>query len=65
MRNGSKLLALSMLGLLYGASALAAEQPKAFVPVTDAMIENPDPADWLMWRRTQSTWGYSPLKQIN
>jgi alcohol dehydrogenase (cytochrome c) len=38
---------------------------EGFVPVTDAMLENPDPADWLMWRRTQNSWGYSPLDQVN
>ena len=37
----------------------------AFVPVTDAMLENPAPSDWLMWRRTQNGWGYSPLDQID
>ncbi len=30
-------------------------------PVTDAMLANPDPADWPMWRRTLDNWGYSPL----
>src|SRR5438046_10598383 len=29
------------------------------------MLENPDHADWLMWRRTLNSWGYSPLDQIN
>ncbi len=29
------------------------------------MLERPDPADWLMWRRTLNSWGYSPLNQIN
>jgi PQQ-dependent dehydrogenase (methanol/ethanol family) len=38
---------------------------QSYVPVTDAMLQNPDPADWLMWRRTLNTWGYSPLDQIN
>src|SRR4029077_5527127 len=33
-------------------------------PVTDAMLLNPDPADWPNWRRTLDGWGYSPLKQI-
>ena len=37
----------------------------AFVPVTDAMLEHPAPGDWLMWRRTQNGWGYSPLDQID
>ncbi|HUQ51179.1 MAG TPA: pyrrolo-quinoline quinone, partial [Gammaproteobacteria bacterium] len=36
-----------------------------FVPVTDAMLQNPAPADWLMWRRTLDLWGYSPLTQID
>jgi alcohol dehydrogenase (cytochrome c) len=46
----------------------AAEQARSageFVPVTDAMLQNPAPADWLMWRRTLNGWGYSPLDQIN
>ena len=34
------------------------------VPVTDAMLQNPAPEDWLMWRRTLNGWGYSPLDQI-
>src|SRR5262245_23636557 len=33
--------------------------------VTDQMLQNPDPGDWLMWRRTLNSWGYSPLNQIN
>lgn len=36
-----------------------------FVPVTDAMLTEPDPEDWLMWRRTLDSWGYSPLNQID
>ena len=38
---------------------------KDFKPVTDAMLENPDTADWLNCRRTLDAWGYSPLNQIN
>ena len=34
-------------------------------PVTDAMLRNPNPADWLMWRRTLDSWGYSPLDSID
>ena len=47
---------------LGGAPAQA--QDRDFAPVTDAMLENPDPADWLSWRRTLDGWGYSPLDQI-
>ena len=35
-----------------------------FVPVTDAMLQDPAPGDWLTWRRTLDSWGYSPLDQI-
>jgi glucose dehydrogenase len=38
---------------------------RSFEPVTDAMLVNPDPADWLMWRRTIDSWGYSPLDAID
>ncbi len=34
-------------------------------PVSDAMLRDPAAADWLMWRGTYSTLGYSPLDQIN
>ncbi|NQV68665.1 MAG: PQQ-binding-like beta-propeller repeat protein [Pseudohongiella sp.] len=36
-----------------------------FVPVTDAMLENPDPADWPMHRRSYNAHSYSPLDEIN
>jgi alcohol dehydrogenase (cytochrome c) len=36
-----------------------------FVPVTDAMLENPDPGDWPMHRRDYYAHSYSPLDQIN
>ena len=37
---------------------------KNYVPVTDAMLRNPDPADWLMIRRDYHASNYSPLNQI-
>ena len=36
-----------------------------FTPVTDAMLQDPAPGDWLMWRRTLDGWGYSPLDRID
>ncbi len=36
-----------------------------FVPVTDAMLEAPDPADWPMIRRSYDAHSFSPLDQIN
>ena len=37
----------------------------AYSPVTDARLRNPEPANWLMYRRTYDSHGYSPLDQIN
>ena len=34
-------------------------------PVTDAMLRRPAEGDWLMWRRTYQTLGFSPLKQVS
>jgi alcohol dehydrogenase (cytochrome c) len=34
-------------------------------PVTDAMLEKPEPGEWINWRRTYDGTGYSPLTQIN
>ena len=44
---------------------LGAAQRPPLERVTDAMLQNPDPADWLNWRRTLDGWGYSPLAQID
>lgn len=39
-------------------------QVKDFVPVTQAMLENPRPDDWLMVSRTYDAQRFSPLGQI-
>src|SRR3984957_17151262 len=54
---------LSAVSVLIVASALtdAAE----FKPVTEEMLLNPDPADWLMINRTYDEQRFSPLGQIN
>ncbi len=54
--------------LLLSATGPAGAQTSAesdFVPVTDAMLQDPADGDWLMWRRTLDGWGYSPLDQID
>jgi len=43
----------------------AVAQIADFRPVTDAILANPDPADWLMISRTFDQQRYSPLDQIN
>ena len=55
------ILALS----LAGGMSVQGQVRGDFRPVTQAMLNSPDPADWLMWRRTYNGWGYSPLDQIN
>ena len=42
----------------------AAAQERAYTPVTDERLRSPDDGDWLMYRRTYDSWGYSPLDQI-
>jgi alcohol dehydrogenase (cytochrome c) len=37
---------------------------KSYVPVTDEMLRNPPPGDWLMARRNYQAWSYSPLNEI-
>lgn len=79
MKNYLKILiSAALLSSLFFNSAMAADAIAPgdngivndisianFTPVTDEMIQNPDPADWLMWRRTLNSWGHSPLDQIN
>ena len=49
----------------YSAQMMGQTQSSAeFVPVTDTMLQAPAPEDWLMWRRTLDSWGYSPLDQV-
>src|SRR6266508_4793733 len=38
---------------------------KSYTPLTDAMVLNPDPGDWVHFRRTLDEQGFSPLNQIN
>ena len=61
----SALILATALLLMAGWSPLHAQSRDEFVPVTDVMLEDPDPEDWLMWRRTLNGWGYSPLTQID
>jgi len=48
----------------WATSWLAAQQVRPFQGVTDAVLRNPPAADWLTWRRTLNSWGYSPLQGI-
>lgn len=37
----------------------------AITPVTEPLLRDPPPGDWLSWRRTRDAGGFSPLSQIN
>ena len=61
--------ALALVLPTFGPAALhspsAQSRDDGFVLVTDAMLDDPAPGDWLSWRRTANGWGYSPLDQVN
>ena len=44
--------------------APAQEADVSYTPVTDERLRAGDPGDWLMYRRTYDSQGYSPLDQI-
>jgi len=51
--------------LLVLAAAAAWGQVSNYKPVTQEMLLNPSPDDWLMFSRTYDAQRFSPLKQIN
>ncbi|MBV8397779.1 MAG: methanol/ethanol family PQQ-dependent dehydrogenase [Acetobacteraceae bacterium] len=61
------------IGLTFAASLLCtvfygaarADEVKDYSPVTQQRLENPEPGNWMLYRRTYDGHGYSPLKQIN
>ena len=63
--RGVLLVGAALSALAPVAAGAQPEADAAFVPVTDAMLEDPAPGDWLMWRRTPDGWGYSPLDRID
>ena len=61
-------LLAAITGLSVAAQTQTQTPPPAqqsFTPVTDEMLWKPSPNDWLTWRRTLDSWGYSPLKEID
>ena len=58
------LLMVVSLGQLQSLEAQS-RTPEEFVPVTDAMLRDPDPKDWLLVHRTYDHHAFSPLDEIN
>ena len=46
-------IAATALGFVVGLNPASAQ--RALTPVTDAMLRNPAPADWPMWRRPRES----------
>jgi len=59
-------LAVLAVGIVLSASgAPVSAQTANVTPVTDAVLQQPAPGDWLNWRRTLDGWGYSPLDDVD
>ena len=66
MTTGS---AVTLVALWTSAGAALAQTSNdalldAYTPVTEEMLADPDPAEWINWRRTEDGWAHSPLDQI-
>lgn len=56
MRIGTLSILLPAVLVMGGTPLLAQERP--FTPVTQEMLLDPNPADWINWRRTLDGWGF-------
>jgi len=56
---------LAVLTIFAALAPRAMAQGENFEPVTQQMLENPSPNDWLMFNRTYDAQRYSPLNEIN
>ena len=59
------LLATLAVAVFLFAPTHAQQGEREFTPSPTPCSRTPDPDDWLMWRRTLNTWGFSPLDQID
>ncbi len=55
----------ALLVLTLTAGGAGAQVASDYALVTDERLENPEPGNWLMFRRTYDGAGYSPLDQID
>lgn len=64
--GGDNFTSLTNQDALYRQAEAAIAATLAHVqPASDAMLRAPPASDWLMWRRTYDSQGFSPLTQIN
>src|ERR1700731_3996612 len=60
-----RIWALVLCLVLAAMGPMVAAQVQDYKPVTQQMLLNPSPNDWLMYSRTYDAQRDSPLKQIN
>ena len=65
VRTVQNTLSFLLASLVFISPVCYGQVGESFPSVTDAMLQDPAPSDWLMWRRTLDSWGYSPLTEIN
>src|SRR3981189_2558491 len=53
------------VAMLTACATLAVAQTQSCTAVTEEVLANPDPGDWLMLNRTFDQQRYSPLDQVN
>ena len=54
-----------LIAFVFLSNNSALSQILKFDPVTDDLLQNPPVEEWLSWRGTPRSWGYSALDQIN
>jgi len=59
-----RIIQVALLLVLSPCLVLGQDAPDYSI-VTDQRLRNPEPENWLMFRRTYDGWGYSPLDQID
>lgn len=65
-KNNSKTVCALIAAILSCLSVSAfAQTLDGLSTISDATLTNPPAEDWLMWRRTYDSHGYTPLDQIN
>src|SRR3954464_1075550 len=61
----SSFVAFTWLASTLASTAAMSGPIENYAPVTAQRLENPEPANWMLYRRTYGGQGYSPIDQIN
>ena len=58
------LVLVGLAAVVFDTPVVMSQEAPDYRPVTDARLVAAEPEDWLMYRRTYDSWGYTPLDQI-